>query len=167
MTSSCRAAFAALAILALVPAVASGETETVQVVSDATGSKLQVDGRDFMVFGMNWGYIPIGQNYSWSLWSQPEDVIETALIREMSLLKAMGVNTIRQYVGIPPKWVEYIWVNWGIYTVLNHTVARYGYTLDGVWIPSVDYSDPRLRSAVTDEVLDLVEEYKDTPGVLM
>ena len=75
---------------------------TVRVVSDASGSRLQVDGRDFMVHGMNWDYVPIGQNYNYSLWTQPDDVIEAALAQEMPLLKAMGVNAIRQYVGVPP-----------------------------------------------------------------
>ena len=36
----------------------------VRVVNDASGSRLQADGRDFMVFGMNWGYMPIAQNYN-------------------------------------------------------------------------------------------------------
>jgi hypothetical protein len=32
--------------------------------------------------------------------------------------------------------------------VVNHTVGRYGYTLDGIWIPAdkIDYSDPRFRA---------------------
>ena len=50
---------------------------------------------------------------------------------------------------IPPRWVRYIHERWGLWVVLNHPVARYGYTLDGVWIPSVDYSDPRLRALCT------------------
>ncbi len=139
----------------------------VRVVSDATGQRLQVDGRDFMVFGMNWGYVPIGTNYSYDFWGQPEDMIRDALATEMGLLQGMGVNAIRQYVGIPPKWITYIYENYGIYTILNHTVARYGYTLDGVWSPSVDYSDPRLREAVTEEVMGYVRDFKDTPGLLM
>ena len=35
----------------------------------------------------------------------------------MSLLKAMGVNTIRHYVGMPPRWVQYVYETYGIYTV--------------------------------------------------
>ena len=58
----------------------------------------------------------------------------------MPLLQDMGVNAIRQYVGIPPRWVQYIYEQYGIFTVLNHTVARYGFTLDGVWTP-----DDRLQ----------------------
>jgi len=154
---------------ALLVALAAGSAaaETVRVVADASGQRLQVDGRDFMVLGMNWDYVPIGENYNYSLWNQPDDLIVEVLAREMPLLQDMGVNAIRQYVGIPPRWVRYIYEQYGIWTVLNHTVARYGYTLDGVWIPSVDYSDPRLRAALKSEIAGLVDEYRDTPGLLM
>jgi len=171
------AAFAAVAPTAApaqVPVATPGTTALgggrgARVVGDASGLRLQVDGRDFMIFGMNWDYFPIGTNYNYSLWKQPEEVIEAALAREMPLLKAMGVNAIRVYVGIPARWVRHIYERYGIYTVVNHTVGRYGYTLDGVWIPAdrIDYSDPRFRAAVTADVLAMVDELKDTPGVLM
>ncbi len=154
-------------VLCLAPAPASAEAPDVRVVSDDSGRRLQVNGEDFLVFGMNWGYIPIGENYSFNLWNEPEDVIIAALENEMSLLADMGVNAIRVYVGIPPRWVNYIYERWGIYTVINHTCARYGFTLDGAWIPSVDYSDPRLREAVKAEVLGYVDMYADTEGILM
>ncbi len=37
-----------------------GDPAQVRVVTDAAGTRLQVGGRDFMVFGMNWDYVPIG-----------------------------------------------------------------------------------------------------------
>ena len=157
---------AAAVLLAAATALQAAEP-TVRIHADESGQKLQVDGKDFMAFGMNWGYMPIGENYMYDLWSQSDDVIEAALAREMPLLQDMGVNSIRQYVGIPPRWVQYIYEEYGILTMLNHTVGRYGYTLDGTWIPSVDYSDPQFRAAVTAEIVGLVEEYSDTPGVLM
>ena len=157
----------AAAILLTIAAAASAAEPAVRIVADESGRKLQVDGKDYMVFGMNWGYMPIGENYMYNLWDHPDDVIEAALAREMPLLRDMGVNSIRQYVGIPPRWVQYIYENYGITTMLNHLVGRYGYTLDGTWIPSVDYSDPYFRESVMAEVVSLVEEYRDTPGVLM
>ena len=112
-----------VALLALVPvcwatlaSATPAPLQEIQVVSDASGSRLQVDGRDFMVLGMNWGYMPIGQNYSYDFWGQPDEFIETALAREMSLLKEMGVNTIRHYVGMPPRWVQYVYETYGIYS---------------------------------------------------
>lgn len=140
---------------------------TVRVVNDAEGSRLQVDGRDFMVYGMNWDYIPIGHNYQYDFWSQPDDMIEAALATEMGLLKDMGVNVIRVYAGMPRRWIEYVHDRYGIFTVLNHTVGRYGFTLDGAWTPVVDYSEPRMRAAIKADVVKLVEEFRGTRGLLM
>ncbi len=144
-----------------------GEFPEISLVSDSRGQRLQVGGRDFMIFGMNWDYIPIGENYMFGIWDQSDDFIKEALEREMPLLKAMGINVIRQYVGIPPRWVEYIYKTYGIFTVVNHPVGRYGYTLDGVWMPTVDYSDPRVREALKQEMGELAEQYRNVPGFLM
>ncbi len=153
--------------VAFAQAPAPTTVESVRVVSDAAGQRLQVGGKDFLVRGMNWDYIPIGQNYMFDLWSQPDDVIRSALDREMPMMRAMGVNAIRQYVGIPPRWVRYIYEHYGIWTMLNHPVGRYGFTLDGVWHPNVDYADPHMRSALEADVVAQVERYRGTPGVLL
>jgi hypothetical protein len=163
---------AAILLLAALPVrglAQSGAADQphVKVVTDASGSRLQVDGRDFMVFGMNWDYQPIGQNYSYSFWTQPDDFIEAALAREMPLLRAMGVNTIRHYVGMPPRWVRYVYETYGIYTIINHTVGRYGLTIEGVWHPITDYSDPKVRALLKREISGLVDEFEGTPGMLM
>ncbi len=156
----------ALLILGVaLPALAG--VDRVQVVNDASGSRLQVNGEDFIINGMNWDYIPIGDNYNYALWNQPEEVIREALHGEMLLLKNMGVNVIRQYVGVPPEWVQYIYETYGIYTVLNHPMGRYGVTIDGLYIPSTDYSDELTRASLKDEITGLVEQYRDTPGILM
>ena len=49
------------------------------------------------------------------------------LHREMSLLQAMGVNAIRLFNTIPPKWVAWIRDEYGIYTAINHLMGRYGF----------------------------------------
>jgi hypothetical protein len=111
------------------------QADKVIVENNNAQMKLKVNGKDFIVNGMNWDYFPIGTNYSYSLWNQPEDFIKKALDDEMGLLKNMGVNTIRVYSGIPKQWIEYIYDNFGIYTMLNHSFGRYGLTIDGVWKP--------------------------------
>jgi len=157
---------AALLIAAPLAAGAAGPAQ-VRVVSDAAGQRLTVDGKDFMVLGMNWDYFPIGTNYNYNFWGQPDDVIEAALANEMGLMKRMGANAIRVYAGIPARWVTHIYERYGIWTVLNHTVGRYGYTIDGAWVGNTDYSNPRFRELVKAEVAGLVDQYKDTPGLLM
>ena len=101
--------------------------------------------KDFMINGMNWDYFPIGTNYNYSLWKQSDDVIKAALDSEMGLLKNMGVNVIRQYTGVQPKWIKYIYENYGIYTMLNHSFGRYGLTLNGAWVPVTDYEIQKLK----------------------
>ena len=154
-----------LFILVLMPAF--GQANKVSVDKATDGMRLKVDGKDFMINGMNWDYFPIGQNFSYSLWTKSEDIIKAALDAEMGLLKNMGVNTIRTYVGIQPKWVTYIYENYGIYTMLNHSFGRYGLTLNGVWTPVTDYRDPATQEFLMSEVTALAEEYKDTPGLLL
>ena len=172
MTSTVRSGprRALLALLLATPALAAAEEPPpapVRVVSDAGGLRLSVEGKDFMVFGVNWDYVPIGQNYTYDLFHQPDDLVKAALDREMTLLRRMGANAIRVYVGMPARWIRYIHDQYGIWTVLNHTVGRYGYTLDGTWIAQVDYSDRRLRAALKADVAALVEQYRGTPGLLM
>lgn len=139
----------------------------VAVSNSSSGIKLTVDGKDFIVNGMNWDYFPIGTNYSYSLWNQPEILIKQALDDEMGLLKNMGVNTIRVYSGMPKKWIEYVYVNHGIHTMLNHAFGRYGLTIDGVWTPNTEYSNAKTRSLLLKEVTEMAKEYKDTKGLLL
>ncbi|WP_142784524.1 glycosidase [Changchengzhania lutea] len=144
------------------------QTNKVSVVSNEEGMKLVVNGEDFMINGMNWDYIPIGTNtVNANFWKKSDDIIKAALDNEMSLLKNMNVNVIRQYTGVPAKWIRYIYENYGIYTMLNHSFGRYGLTLDGVWTPVTIYSELRTQEFLIAEMEELVKGYKDTPGLLM
>ncbi|MFZ4059289.1 MAG: glycoside hydrolase family 2 TIM barrel-domain containing protein [Ferruginibacter sp.] len=139
----------------------------IHIKDGSDGMKLSVNGKAFFINGMNWDYFPIGTNYTYNLWQQPNDVIKAALDYEMDLLKKMGVNTIRQYTGVPAKWVNYIFENYGIYTVLNHSFGRYGLTLNGKWEANTDYSNPQVKTILLNEVTEMVKEYKNAPGILM
>jgi len=143
------------------------QSDRVAVKSSSQGFTLQVNGKDFFVNGMNWDYYPVGTNYSYSLWQQPDDVIKAALDQEMPLLKNMGVNAIRQYIGVPARWIKYIYEEYGIYTMLNHSFGRYGLTLKGKWEPNTNYASPLVRDLLLKEVKEMVAEYKNTPGILL
>jgi len=79
------------------------QADKVTIDKSISGMKIKVNGNDFIINGVNWDYTPIGTNYSYSLYNQEDSVIKQALDDEMSLLKNMGVNTIRVYAGIPKK----------------------------------------------------------------
>ncbi len=154
-----------------VPAVsqvpAASPVPAVEVVRSEAGVHLEVDGEPFMVLGMNWDYFPVGTTYSYDFWGQRDAFIEAALEREMGLLRTMGVNAIRVYAGIPPRWVRHIHDRYGIYTMVNHPLGRYGVTVNGVYSANTDYSDPAVRAVLLAEVEALVDEFEGVPGVLM
>jgi hypothetical protein len=154
-------------LLLLLANIAFAQATRVSVVHDKEGMKLVVAENDFFINGMNWDYFPIGTNYSYSLWKQPDDIIRAALDAEMTLLKNMGVNTVRQYTGVPARWIQYIYEKYGIYTMLNHSFGRYGLTLGGAWAPNTEYYDLRVRELLLAEVSMMAAEYKNTPGLLL
>ena len=154
-------------VLFLLTTTVFAQADQVKVAQNDDGMRLVVNGEDFMINGMNWDYFPIGTNYSYSLWKQSDDVIKAALDAEMGLLKNMGVNAVRMYTGVQPKWIKYIYENYGIYTMLNHSFGRYGLTIDGAWVAVTDYRDPATQELLLSEATKLVEEYKDTPGLLL
>lgn len=165
--------FLVLIIISLSACISNSSKENtstepkVTVFSDEHGMKLLVDGKDFMVNGMNWDYFPIGNNFTYSLWEQPEEVIKAALDYEMALLQNAGVNAIRQYTGVPAKWIEYIYNNYGIYTMLNHSFGRYGLMINNNWIDHTDYSSQDAKEVIMNEVISMTEAYKDTEGLLL
>ncbi|MBK6962445.1 MAG: hypothetical protein IPH20_00575 [Bacteroidales bacterium] len=143
------------------------QVDKVSVVADNEGDKLLVNGKSLMINGMNWDYFPIGTTYTYSLWQQSDDFITAALDYEMSMLKNTGVNAIRVYTGIQPKWIKYIYEKYDIYTMLNHSFGRYGLTLDDQWVANTEYDDPRVRDLLLKEVTEIVQKYKNTPGLLL
>lgn len=145
----------------------SAQMKKVSVKTGSDGMRLTVNDKDFFINGMNWDYYPIGTNFTYSLWQQPGDVIKAALDYEMPLLKNMGVNTLRLYTGVPAKWVQYIYEEYGIYTMLNHSFGRYGLTLKTKWEPNTDYSNPLVKELLLKEVKEMTNQYKNTPGILM
>ncbi len=155
-------------VLFLFTITAFAQADEVKVVNDDKGMKLVVNGKDFMINGMNWDYIPIGTNtVNANFWTKSDEFIKAALDSEMSLLKNMNVNVIRQYTGVPARWIKYIYENYGIYTMLNHSFGRYGLTLDGAWVAVTDYANPRTQKELLSEIDQLVKNYNNTPGLLM
>jgi hypothetical protein len=143
------------------------QSEKVYVETNNAEMKLKINGKDFIVNGMNWDYFPIGTNFNYSLWKQPDNIIQKALDDEMGLLKNMGVNTIRVYSGMPKKWIEYVYTNYGIYTMLNHSFGRYGLTLNGAWVANTEYSNASTRTLLLQEAKQMAMDYKDTKGLLL
>jgi hypothetical protein len=162
-----RPLFAVVALLVLASPGAAWAIDKVTTYRDENGWKLQVNNRDFYVKGVVWGYTPVDENYNYNLWGQPEDFVKKVIDYDFALMKAAGVNAIRTFNGIPPKWVTYVYEKYGIMTVINPLMGRYGYNVGGKWIEFTDYSDPLTRATLKKDTLEIVNTYKDVPGVLM
>ncbi len=157
-----------VSLFLLSPQTANAQgADVVTTVKDESGWKLQVNGKDFYVKGVVWGYSPRNKNYSYNLWAESDDFIRKVLDYEFGLMKAANVNAIRSFTMIPPEWVTYIYREHGIMYVVNPLMGRYGYTVGGKWVPFTDYSDPLTRATLLKDMLEIVDQYKNVPGVLM
>jgi hypothetical protein len=155
-----------IAIVALC-GFSSQTADTVTTKKDGEGWRLLVNGRNYYVKGVVWSYSPRGQNYSYNLWGESDEFIRKLLDYEFTLMKSAGVNAIRSFSLIPPRWVTYVYREHGIMTVINPLMGRYGATIGGEWVPFVDYSDPLTRATLKAEALEVVRRYKAVEGVLM
>ena len=143
------------------------QADQVFVQKDKDGMRLTVNGKSLMINGVNWDYVPIGSTITDpGIWNRSDDVIKSALDREMSLLQNMGVNAIRTY-DIAPKWITYIYDSFGIYTMLNITFGAYGLSINGAWVPQTDYADPATKAMLMKEAGNMATTYKNTRGLLL
>jgi len=166
MKKICGVLTVALFLFAPLTVSAQG-ADVVTTFKDENGWTLKVNGKDFYIKGVVWSYSPRNQNYSYDLWSESDNFISKVLDYEFGLMKAAGVNGIRSFTMIPPEWVTYIYREHGIMYVVNPLMGRYGYTVGGKWNADIDYSDPLTRATLLEGMLEIVNQYKNTPGVLM
>ena len=116
--------FIALLIICTPFNVHAQGAQKVTTYRDDSGWKLLVDGKDFYVKGVVWGYSPRGENYTYNLWGKSDEFIRKVLEHDFGLMKKAGVNAIRAFSTIPPKWVTYIYEEYGIMTAINPLMGR-------------------------------------------
>ena len=145
----------------------SAFAQYIKVEKDEGGWKLLDNNTPVEVKGVVWSYTPIGETSTYNLWAQSDDFIQRMIDTDMPMLKSMGVNAIRCFSTIPPEWVEYIYKKYGIYTIINDMLGRWGVTVNGTWYSSTDYSDEYTRKALVEEASATAEKYRAVQGVLM
>ncbi|MDD5567855.1 MAG: sigma-70 family RNA polymerase sigma factor [Candidatus Omnitrophica bacterium] len=123
--------------------------------------QLMVERKPYIVKGVCYSPIPIGQNYDYDWWSDPNN----PWITDGKLMQEMGSNTIRIYtVGQNPQAVKQVigdfFKLYGVRTILGHDLGLW----DG---PCTAYNDKNFREKIKNEVLEMVNRHKDEPGVLM
>ena len=123
--------------------------------------QLLVNSKPFIVKGVCYNPIPIGENHSYDWWSDPNK----PWLIDGKLMKDMGINTIRIYqIGENPEAVKQVirdlYNIYGIRSILGHWLGFWEY-------PCPLYGDKKFQDRIKQEVLDMVSNYKDEPGVLM
>lgn len=122
----------------------------------ATENGLIVNGESFIVKGVCGITTPIGKDpsnppyYRW--WNDPQNYTT-----DFALMKQMGANTVRGYgeVGISREALDCAYNN-GIYVIVGYWVNDWQ-----------DLSNPSARQKLINEFVQLVENNKDHPAILM
>jgi beta-galactosidase len=122
---------------------------------------LIVNNKPYIVKGVCYNPIPIGQNYEHDWWSDPNK----PWIADGKLMKEMGVNTVRLYqTHEDPNEVKQVirdlYNLYGIRTILGSWLGFWEY-------PCPFYADKKFQEKVKKEVLEMIKLYKDEPGLLM
>jgi hypothetical protein len=147
--------------------------------------------RDYLIKGVVYQVVPVGQAPPWhENWMTSEAdparrarvdlnkdgqlTKEEPEIGDFQLMKEMGVNTIRLYESpglkcapepfkVLKKEIEAardilreLYSKYGIMTIMGHSLE-----------PGADYADAQVRQRIHDEVLQMVQTYKDEPFVLI
>ncbi len=122
--------------------------------------QLMVQGKPYIVKGVCYNPIPIGQNHEYDWWADPAK----PWLADGKLMKEMGINSVRIYqTGENPEQVKMVirdlYEQFGIRVALGSWLGFWEY-------PCPLYGSKAFQEKVKKEVLDMVNLYKDEPGVL-
>jgi beta-galactosidase/beta-glucuronidase len=123
--------------------------------------QLLVNGRPFVVRGVCYNPVPVGQGADYDFWADPSQ----PWLVDGELMKKMGVNAVRFYqpgpdIAATKKVIHDLYKNYGIRTMMGHWVGFWNY-------PAPFYDDKDFRARVKDDVLKMVAALKDEEGVLL
>ncbi|MFA6217908.1 MAG: glycoside hydrolase family 2 TIM barrel-domain containing protein [Candidatus Omnitrophota bacterium] len=123
--------------------------------------QLMVNKKPYLIKGVCYNPVSIGETSNFDWWSNQYK----PWLVDGKLMKAMGVNTVRFYQpGENPEAVKIVisdlYEQYGIRSVMGHWLGFWEY-------PCPFYGDKPFQDKVKKEVLEMVNAYKDEPGILM
>ncbi len=124
------------------------------------GYRLLVDGKPFLIRGVCYNPVPVGESFQFNFWTNSYPVIDI----DGELMKQANVNTVRFYRSSKnpeegKRMIRTLHEKYGIFTLLGHSL--------GFWEwPPADYSDPEARNKTKEQVLEMVRMYQNEPGIL-
>ena len=122
--------------------------------------RLIVNGSFYIVKGVCYNPIPIGQDHEYDWWSDKSK----PWVTDGKLMKEMGINTIRLYqTHEDPEKVRQVirdlYNLYGIRTLLGDWLGFWEY-------PCPFYGDKKFQDRIVRQVLEMVNLYKNEPGIL-
>ncbi|MDD5254706.1 MAG: hypothetical protein PHR11_01475 [Candidatus Omnitrophica bacterium] len=123
--------------------------------------RLMVQRRPYVIKGVCYNPIAIGKNHEYDWWSDPSE----PWMADGELMQKMGINTIRIYqphenAEAVKRVIHGLYERYGIRTILGHWLGFWEY-------PCPFYGDAKFQERIAAEVLQMVELYKDEPGLLL
>ena len=123
--------------------------------------QLLVNRKPYIVKGVCYSPIPLGQDYSYDFWADPNK----PWMADGELMKNMGVNTVRFYrdgnnPGEVKKVIGELYQRYGIRSIMGSWLGFWDY-------PGPFYADKAFQEKIKKEVLAMVNNYKDEPGILL
>ena len=123
--------------------------------------QLMVEGKSYVVNGVCYNPIPIGSGYDYDWWMDPN----SPWLVDGKLMQEMGVNTIRLYKSGEnneqvKKVIGDLYEKYGIRTIMGHWLGFWDY-------PCPLYADKGFQEKIKKQVLNMVNTYKDEPGILL
>jgi len=157
--------------------------------------QLMVDGKPFIVKGITYAPTKVGQSpdeKTQTDWMEddfnqngkidgPYDTFvdknknniqdkDEPSVGDFKLMKDMGVNTLRVYnqpFKVDKELMRELYENYGIRVILGDFLGKYALGSGASWTPGTDYNNEEQKKNMMKSVLDMVNEYKDEPFVLM
>jgi len=91
-------------------------------------------------------------------------------VGDFQLMKDMGVNVVRVYHHTFAKNKEIfrsLYKDYGIRIMIGDFIGMYAVGSKAPWNPGTDYSNPEHKRNMLESVMQMINEYKDEPCVLM
>lgn len=120
-----------------------------------------VNNKPYLIKGICYNPIAIGYNHEYDWWSDPNK----PWLVDGKLMQEMGINTVRIYqvhdnAAEVKQVIKDLYEQFGIRTILGDWLGFWEY-------PCPFYGDKKFQERIKREVVDMVNTYKDEPGVLM
>ncbi|MFT7638258.1 MAG: hypothetical protein ACI9Y8_002049 [Candidatus Omnitrophota bacterium] len=124
------------------------------------GFTFGLDGKPFIVRGVCYNPIPVGKDYEYDFWADPNK----PWITDGKLMQDMGVNAVRLYrLGKNRDAVKNVisdlYRKNGIRTFAGHYLGFWDW-------PPANYANAGFRKNMIAEVVKMVQDFKDEPGII-